>query len=166
MNAILNLTLDLQTQEQLSLQGETDLQVVISATSFLLSLINDLLDFSRILHGKFELQKQNFALEPLLRQCAQLFDQQGRGKMLDLRLRIDPLLPVLLYSDETRLRQILLNLLSNALKFTLHGSILLVVLMANSSQLQLKMEATGIGIAKQTSRKCSVSLASWNAAAH
>ena len=152
-NAILNLALDIQTNEHLSVQGQTDVEIIISATSFLLSLINDLLDFSRILHGKFSLQKKSFALEPLLRQCAQLFALQCKVKGLDLRVRIDPDLPELLYSDENRLRQVLLNLLSNSLKFTLHGSISLVALMPNSSELQLSVEDTGIGIDEENQQK-------------
>ena len=152
-NAILNLALDMQANEQLSVQGQSDLAIVISATSFLLSLINDLLDFSRILHGKFSLLKTNFALEPLLRQCVQLFDLQCKFKGLELRVRLDPQLPVHLCSDENRLRQILLNLLSNALKFTMRGSISLVALVDESNHLRLSVEDTGIGIDEANQQK-------------
>lgn len=152
-NAILNLALDMQANEQLSPQGQSDLAIVISATSFLLSLINDLLDFSRILHGKFSLLKTNFTLDQLLRQCAHLFDLQCKIKGLELRVRLDPQLPAYLCSDENRLRQVLLNLLSNALKFTLHGSISLIALVDGCNRLRLSVEDTGIGIDEANQQK-------------
>jgi signal transduction histidine kinase/ActR/RegA family two-component response regulator len=152
-NAILNLAQDLQNNEHLSVQGQSDLEVVISATSFLLSLINDLLDFSRILHGKFSLLKRSFALEPLLRQCTHLFDLQCKAKNLELRVRLDPHLPTHLYSDENRLRQVLLNLLSNAMKFTLHGSVTVVALVDENNCLRLSVVDTGIGIDEANQHK-------------
>lgn len=115
-NAILNLALDLKHSEAVSHAGKRDLALVISATGFLLSLINDLLDFTRIVYESFELVKRKFSLQETLKECVQLIEPQCRAKRVDLILRLDPLLPICVYTDSNRLKQVILNLLSNSLK--------------------------------------------------
>ena len=115
-NAILNLAIDLKASEAFTAQGKADLSMVVSATSFLLSLINDLLDLSRISYGAFTLMKEPFSLKGTLQECLQLIEPQCRAKNIQQCLRVDPLLPEAVHTDQNRLRQIVLNLLSNALK--------------------------------------------------
>jgi nitrogen-specific signal transduction histidine kinase len=115
-NAILNLALDIQATEPLSPQGKSDVEVIVSATNFLLCMINDLLDYSRILNDKFLLNEKLFLLEPVIKECAQLISPQCRGKELEFSIRYDSLLPQFVYTDENRLKQVILNLLSNAVK--------------------------------------------------
>ena len=115
-NAILNLAEDLKQSEAFSQAGKRDIALVISATAFLLSLINDLLDFTRIVYESFELVKREFSLKETLKECLQLIEPQCRAKRVDLTLRLDSLLPKFVYTDSNRLKQVILNLLSNSLK--------------------------------------------------
>jgi signal transduction histidine kinase len=116
VNAILNICQDLQTSPALGDQEREDIEVLANASHFLLSMINDLLDYSRILHEKFTLAKTNFDLERLIRSCGRLIALQCKLKQVDFIVRYDPFLPKFAYSDENRLKQIILNLLSNAAK--------------------------------------------------
>ena len=115
-NAILNLAIDLRQTEVFSLQGQKDVEMIISATSFLLSLINDLLDFTRIVYDSFSLMKRHFDLQQVLKECIQLILPQAYAKSINLILRFDPQLPKFVYTDSNRLKQVILNLLSNSLK--------------------------------------------------
>lgn len=116
VNAILNLCQDLQSSPSLSPQDQLDVEVLSNASNFLLSIINDLLDYSRILHDKFELKKTSFDLEKLIRSCGALIALQCKQKEVMFIVRFDPSLPKLAYTDENRLKQVILNLLSNAVK--------------------------------------------------
>ena len=116
VNAIINLCQDLQTSTSIGERDRADVEVLANASNFLLSMINDLLDYSRILHDKFELTKANFDLERLIRSCGQLIALQCQQKRVQLMVRYDPLLPKFAYTDENRLKQVILNLLSNAAK--------------------------------------------------
>ena len=116
VNAIINLCQDLQASPSLGDQERADVEVLTNASSFLLSMINDLLDYSRILHDKFELGKTSFDLEQLIRSCGALLALQCKQKQLNFSVRFDPLLPKFAYTDENRLKQVILNLLSNAVK--------------------------------------------------
>ena len=116
VNAIINLCQDLQESGSLVERDRADVEVLANASGFLLFMINDLLDYSRILHDKFELRKTNFDLERLIRSCGQLIALQCKHKQVDFTVRYDPQLPQYAYSDENRLKQVILNLLSNAAK--------------------------------------------------
>ena len=116
VNAIINLCQDLQASPSLGAQDRADVEVLANASNFLLSMINDLLDYSRILHDKFELVKTRFDLEQLIHSCGALISLQCREKQLNFSVRFDPLLPKFAYTDENRLKQVILNLLSNAVK--------------------------------------------------
>jgi len=116
VNAIINLCQDLQTSTSIGERDRADVEVLANASTFLLSMINDLLDYSRILHDKFDLVRTNCDLEHLIRSCGQLIALQCRHKQVELVVRFDPLLPKLAYTDENRLKQVILNLLSNAAK--------------------------------------------------
>ena len=145
-NAILNLTRELLDTERLSKGGVETLQMVTSSTHFLLSIINDLLDYSRIITGNFRLSKQLCNLRDIVTDTIQLIHHQCHNKGLALSLFYDSLLPEQVRTDPTRVKQVLLNLLSNALKFTLRGSIEVSALLNAGGRLTIRVKDTGIGI--------------------
>ncbi len=116
----------------------------------LLAIINNILDFSKIEAGKMELEAIPFQPGQLLSDIESLFGHSTRQKGVGFRLRVDSRLPVWLVGDPVRLRQIVMNLLSNALKFTEQGEIgLEVVVTAQDSvgcQLLLTIHDTGVGM--------------------
>ncbi|MBV8358052.1 MAG: PAS domain S-box protein [Deltaproteobacteria bacterium] len=119
----------------------------------LLSLINNILDFSKMSAGKLLFEAIDFDLKNTVEEAVELIVQQARRKDLELTVAIDPEVPRLLRGDPGRLRQILLNLLSNGIKFTEHGQVDLAVskISENPHEAVLRFEVhdTGIGIAPE-----------------
>jgi CheY-like chemotaxis protein len=115
-----------------------------------LSLINDVLDISKIEAGKLELEIRNCDLEELVHETIGMFTSRAKQKGLALSCRLDPATCVVVLCDENRLRQILVNLLGNALKFTNAGSVLLEsnCVHSDDTQVVVRLEVfdTGIGI--------------------
>ncbi|MEX0323099.1 MAG: transporter substrate-binding domain-containing protein [Puniceicoccaceae bacterium] len=123
-----------------------------SSSRSLLTLINDILDLSKVEAGKLELDYQPFSPQAVFEEIRRIFAQQVRDKGLEFELKIDPDLPDTLVMDEVRLRQILVNLVGNAVKFTHTGKITLSVekllrkKQHSSLDLVFTVEDTGIGI--------------------
>jgi PAS domain S-box-containing protein len=120
----------------------------------LLTIINDLLDLSQIEAGRFSLLDDPFDLEDSVRSVVKLLRLRAEAKGLDLRYDIDPLLPVGIWGDCVRFRQILTNLIANAVKFTAQGSI--IVRLANSAQssrLRIEVIDSGIGVEESVREK-------------
>lgn len=116
----------------------------------LLTLLNDLLDLSKIESGKMELQPEPLELLPLLQDMRQIFELRAQEKGVNFVLDYPPDLPTYLYLDEIRIRQVLFNLLGNAIKFTERGEIRLQVdfqwVSTKNIDLKLQISDTGIGI--------------------
>jgi signal transduction histidine kinase/DNA-binding response OmpR family regulator len=116
----------------------------------LLELVNDVLDISKIEAGKLELEDVEYELEPLLWSAIEVVTGRARDKGLALSACIDPRLPVALRGDSTRVRQVLLNLLSNALKFTERGEVVLAAGYGEGdAELVLRVSDSGPGVAPQ-----------------
>ncbi len=150
MNAIVGLTHLLLAKA--SPEQTERLEKVSAASQHLLSIINDILDLSKIEAGKLQLEQSNFALDALLDHVRSMISDVALAK--GLRIEIDGEgVPVWLRGDPTRLRQALLNFASNAAKFTDHGSIALRarLLQETGDDLLLRFEVadTGIGIAPE-----------------
>jgi signal transduction histidine kinase/CheY-like chemotaxis protein len=96
--------------------------IKVSSTS-LLSLINEILDLSKIESGKFQLEETNFELSSLIKSAISIVDYSAKLKNLEIKTEIDPAVPEFLTGDPLRLRQVLLNLINNAIKFSEHGMI-------------------------------------------
>lgn len=148
-------------------QPKSYIQAINSSSKTLLTLINDILDLSKIEAGKLELNYEPLNLHQLIHEIYQMFSQKASEKNLSLLIAIDETVPTGIIFDEIRLRQILFNLLSNALKFTEQGQVKLSVhwqeglanqrdrIGAQSAQSPLSLEScltlviedTGIGIA-------------------
>jgi len=145
MNGIIGCTdilLDLDpTEEQ-----RTYLEMQRGAEHLLLTIVNDVLDLSKIDRAEFSLVRIALEPAPLLRDVVGLVRPQAEAKDLTLELEIDPGLPAWIEGDPVRLRQILLNLLGNAVKFTETGGIR-VEARAEDGHLQISVSDTGIGIA-------------------
>ena len=107
-----------QTPEQ-----RTYAQAIDQSARTLLALINEILDFSMIEAGKLELAEEPFALEACVQGAVELLALRAHAKGLELAWSVSPHLPRLLFGDEARVRQILLNLLANAIKFTDAGGV-------------------------------------------
>jgi len=124
----------------------------ISAES-LLGVINDILDFSKIEAGKLELETRSFNLENEINRSIMIFAPMANEKKLELIVRYDPNAPRFVIGDSIRLRQILNNLISNALKFTKKGHICVNNDCINSNDkeatFEISVEDTGIGITKE-----------------
>lgn len=119
----------------------------------LLNLINDLLDFSKVEAGKIELEHIPYDLHAIVKDLQQLFYEQTANKGLDLDKSIDDEIPQVIAGDPWRLRQILINLIGNAVKFTEKGTVRLAVKLehAGAAHYALRFEIcdTGVGIAKE-----------------
>ncbi len=100
----------------------------------LLSIINDILDFSKIESGKMELEQRPFELAPCLEEALDLFAVQAAAKRIDLAYLIEPEVPAWIVGDPTRLRQVVINFVNNAVKFTPHGRVSLEVGLADASR--------------------------------
>lgn len=117
----------------------------------LLTLINDILDFSKIEAGRLELDLQDFHLEEMIKQTVEMMAPRANDKGLELECRIDPALcQRTIHADDVRLRQILVNLIGNATKFTEKGKIVVSVTPSPTSNdpnlVRFSVEDTGIGI--------------------
>lgn len=126
-------------------------QTIRSSSEALLSLMNDILEFSRIEHQKLELKPRPFQLEKLCHQCFELFRPMIRERNLRISCNVAKHTPRVVVADGDRLRQVLVNLIGNAVKFTEEGSIRLRVQPATRQpsgkvQLHFSLEDTGIGI--------------------
>jgi len=131
--------------------------LIRTSAASLLTLINNLLDFSKIEANKMALDIEPFALPALLEQVLSLYQVTGRRKGLKVAAEIDPTLAPQYLGDVYRLRQVLVNLLGNAVKFTEQGTITLRVLRTRSDDhidlLRFEVEDTGVGIAAESIAK-------------
>jgi len=148
MNAILGMS-DLLRETNLDPLQREYVDRCRRAGSSLLSLINDILDLSKIESGRFELEQIPFDLEDLVESTAEIMAPRAHVKGVGLFARIAPETPTSLLGDPVRLQQILVNLLGNAIKFTASGEIVLSVMPADaqsSGHLRFTVSDTGIGI--------------------
>jgi signal transduction histidine kinase/CheY-like chemotaxis protein len=128
-------------------------QTILISSEILLNLINDILDFSKIEAGKLELEETDFDLSQMLYEVLDILSSKANEKQIDLLLKYEPNLPNSLKGDPNRLKQILLNLGSNAIKFTEKGKVVIEVKQIKSSkkysELKFEISDSGIGIPKQ-----------------
>ena len=150
MNGVLGMTELLLETELHALQREYADSIRDSAKS-LLTVVNDILDYSKVEAGKLELERIEMDLRDVVEDVARLVAVQAHTKPIEVFAHVDPLLPDVVIGDPGRVRQALLNLGSNAVKFTQSGEIELAlkVVQNEAGQLQVRCEVrdTGIGIA-------------------
>ncbi len=156
MNSVLGFTELLERTELEDMQASY-VESIKSSGKNLLSLINDILDLSKIEAGKLSVQKKPFNLKQLLEEVQQVFALAIQTKGLDFMIDFSCDIPKLIYSDEVRIRQILLNLVGNAVKFTDKGfvNILIDLVYKDENYLTLNIYVvdSGIGIAKENQEK-------------
>ncbi|MDZ8183862.1 MAG: PAS domain S-box protein [Nostoc sp. ChiSLP02] len=126
MNAVIAMT-GLLLDTNLTLQQRDFVETVRSSGDALLTIINDILDFSKIESGKLELEAQPFNLRACVEQAIYLLAPKAAQKDIELAYLIQPEVPIHIIGDLTRLRQVLMNLLNNAIKFTESGEVVLSV---------------------------------------
>jgi len=129
------------------------LEVVNDSAETLLALINDILDFSKIEERKLELERVAFALRDTVEDAARLLAFKAQQKGLELACRVSPDVPARLVGDPGRLRQIVVNLVGNAIKFTERGEVVLDIEVAEharqSVELHIQVRDTGIGVPRE-----------------
>ncbi|HEY9843526.1 MAG: PAS domain S-box protein [Candidatus Sericytochromatia bacterium] len=154
MNGIIGMAELLRTS-RLNPEQRKFAEIIRHSGESLLALLNDILDFSKIEARKLTLERTGFELEALLAQSTGMLALNAYDKHLELMVLIDRDVPTALIGDPARLRQILLNLIANALKFTPTGEVLVRVCLAEQPQtdasvrLRFEVRDTGIGIAAQ-----------------
>jgi signal transduction histidine kinase len=151
LNGIIGIA-DLLSQSKLEKIQTQYVKTIRNSGEVLLAIINDILDFSKIEAGKLELESIDFCLAELGKSLNDLFIAQLKHKNLDYKFTIDPKLPEFLQGDPLRLKQILINLVSNSIKFTKHGGVHITVQALDFSpdlRIQFNVTDTGIGIPKE-----------------
>jgi two-component system sensor histidine kinase/response regulator len=150
MNAVLGMA-DLLLDTETSVEQRRYLEVMIANGNSLLELINGILDLARIESGRLQIEKSEFDLTELVDNTISTFGVGAHTKGLELIARIAPGVPDRLVGDPLRLRQVLINLIGNAVKFTEHGEILLEIShdaeVAEPGSLRFAVADTGVGIA-------------------
>jgi len=149
MNGVLGLT-ELLLDGEVSAEQRESLDMVKSSAESLMTVINDILDFSKIEAGKLDLESTEFQLRALLEDILKPFALRAHRKGLELTCDLQPDVPEFVVGDPGRLRQVLVNLIGNAIKFTEHGEVILQARLRGHSQDEFEIEFavvdTGIGI--------------------
>jgi PAS domain S-box-containing protein len=152
MNGVIGMT-SLLLDSPLSREQRDYVETIRQSGDALLGIINEILDFSKIESGRLELEEEPCCLRDCLESALDLLAPKAAEKQLDLLYEIDERVPYTVRTDQTRLRQILVNLLGNAIKFTLRGEVLLTVRAAERPdgrvELRFAVRDTGIGIAPE-----------------
>jgi signal transduction histidine kinase/DNA-binding response OmpR family regulator len=158
MNAVIGMTEILQ-RTALSRQQQQYVATIAQGGELLLSVINNILDFSRIESGHFELEAQPFRLQKCIEEVLELMAPRTAEKFIDLIPIVSLDVPQVLLGDYIRLRQILVNLVGNAIKFTASGEIVIAVTSqlsdreTNTYELRFEVRDTGVGIASDAIAK-------------
>ena len=156
MNAVIGMT-ELLLQTPLNPEQQEYTQVVRDSAQMLLSLINDILDFSKIEAGRLSLESVNFSLSDMVENVTELFVAKARQKNLELAVLVSPQIPEQLAGDPLRLRQVLVNLIGNAIKFTENGGVIVRADLAgmDESSVTVKFSVidTGIGLSEVAKRR-------------
>ncbi|MDQ7821456.1 MAG: ATP-binding protein [Candidatus Eremiobacteraeota bacterium] len=149
MNGIMGMTA-LLLDSPLSSEQSDYVETIRNSADSLLTIINDILDFSKIEAGKLELELLDFDPVRLVEDINDTLALKVLGRDIEYLCSIDPALPALVRGDPGRLRQILLNLVDNAIKFTVHGEVIVQLILehedAASSRIRFSVSDTGIGI--------------------
>ena len=161
MNGVLG-TADLLLRTPLDSEQKDLVQTLTSSANSLLVLLNDILDFSKLEAGKIQLEQVDFNLQDCLQSVIDLLVPQATEKGLKLSTSLHPNIPLILRGDPTRLRQILINLVGNAIKFTHTGEVGVTIenltlhpktALSAPIHLRFKVRDTGIGIAPENQTK-------------
>ena len=152
LNAVLGMLQLLQKTALQQRQSEYVKKAKSSAQS-LLEILNDVLDISKIEAGKMELEQATFSLEALLRELSDVGSSYQGEKDIELAYQIDPRLPDALIGDQLRLKQVLINLMGNAIKFTNRGNVTISVNListeAGIAEMRFSVTDSGIGISEE-----------------
>ncbi len=153
MNAIIGMA-ELLTETQLDTDQRNYVEVLSRGANNLLDLINDILDLSKVEAGRLDIEQTEFELRPSVESAIELMAVRAHQKDLELNCRIAPEIPKMLIGDPHRLRQVLVNLIGNAIKFTEKGEVLVEIAKEAAAQspaegicrLRFAVKDTGIGI--------------------
>jgi signal transduction histidine kinase/DNA-binding response OmpR family regulator/HPt (histidine-containing phosphotransfer) domain-containing protein len=157
MNGVLGMT-ELLLDTDLSTTQRRFALTILNSGESLIRIINDILDFSKIEAGKLELDVVDFDLREATEQVAELLASPAHAKGLELACQIDNDVPTVVGGDQGRLRQVLINLVGNAVKFTEHGEVIITVKRAPEDKIQMPaggcllrfaVRDTGIGITRE-----------------
>lgn len=155
MNGVLGMT-RLLLDTELTEEQQTYARAVDKSGKALLSLIDEILDLSKIESGKLQLEFQPVVLADLVENVTELLAPRAHAKGIEIASRIDPRVALPMKGDDNRLRQILLNLVGNAIKFTEHGGVRLEVMLLDAelpARVQISISDTGIGMKEDVLEK-------------
>ena len=152
LNAILGFSTLLKKSNNLNKSEKEYVYMIDSSGKHLLTIINEILELSKIEVGKVEIINNDFDLHSILQDINLMFKQRCENKEIDFHFWIDEKIPQYIYLDEKRLKQILINLIGNALKFTQQGSIDISV-KSKKNILMFEVKDTGVGIKKENLKK-------------
>ncbi|WP_207421395.1 PAS domain S-box protein [Desertivirga brevis] len=149
LNAVVGMTRILKQEDPLERQKK-NLEILEFSSQNLLTLINDVLDFTKIETGNLQLEAVPVDIQKLATQTVESLKFKAEGKTLDIKYELDPALPKFILGDSTRLYQIFMNLLGNAVKFTEQGEVKLYMLQEKQTEeevsIRFEISDTGIGI--------------------
>ena len=148
MNGVIGMT-EMLLLSKLDEEQKELAQTVRESASSLLVIINDILDFSKIEAGKLSIKKNEFQLLHMIEACIDLISKEAERKYLDIAFFINEGVPSTIIGDAGRLRQILINLLNNAMKFTEQGHVILQVSLLDDTHIHFAIIDTGTGIAEK-----------------
>jgi signal transduction histidine kinase/CheY-like chemotaxis protein len=147
LNAILGFTKILEKSKNINIQEKDNLKTIKNSGNHLLTIINEILEFSKLEAGKIKIENKDFNLYKTINEIKEMFDIRFEKKNLDFAIEIDKNVPQYINGDELRIRQIIINILGNSLKFTKKGSVTLKIYL-QYNQIYFAIKDTGIGIEK------------------
>ena len=152
MNGVLGFAQILNNDETLAEEHRQDVMNILSSGQHLMTLINDILDLSKIEAGEMELQHNDFDLKKIIYQIETMFRFRCDHKNLELKIECPPEKTIPLSGDETKILQVLINLVGNAVKFTDSGEVKLKVSSPDNYHFTFEVIDTGMGIPKENQK--------------